>query len=163
MSIKVMNAVWDSADCSGSELLILLALADFCDDYGQNAYPSMTTLGQKARLSESQARRVVQSLVKKELVEIVEAGGWNHGRNTSNLYRIRLETLNARWGSNLTPPPSRSRAHRGGTDAPTVVAPTRDDPSSDPLLKPPAREKRPPRAQGKNPYRPDEFSDIILG
>lgn len=25
------------------------------------------------------------------------------------------------------------------------------------------REKRPPRAQGKNPYRPDEYSDIILG
>jgi hypothetical protein len=155
MSIRVMTDVWAHADCSGSELLVLLALADFSDDHGENIYPSMQTLARKSRLSESQARRVVQNLVKKGLLEIVEAGGWDRGRNRSNAYRILLENLNTeggvnlKGGSKLTPPPSRPRAHRGSTDAPGVVASALDDPSYDPLPKPPLKEMRPPRAQSQ--------------
>lgn len=137
-----MTDVWAYADCKGSELLVLLALADFSDDNGENIYPSMTTLAKKARLSESQARRVVQNLVKLGLLEIIEEGGWNGGRNLSNSYRILVEGLRER-GSNLTPPPLHPRDHGGSTGARDVVAPTRDDPSSKHLSKPPLEKKRP--------------------
>jgi len=120
MSIKVMTDVWAHADCKGSELLLLLALADFSDDNGENIYPSMQTLAAKTRLSEPQARRIVQRLVEMDLIEIVETGGWQHGRNRSNTYRIKLEVILR--GIKMIPPPPRA------SDT-TVVAPTREDPS----------------------------------
>ncbi len=143
MSIKVMTDVWAYADCKGSELLILLALADFSDDYGENIYPSTTTLARKSRLSEAQARRVVQNLVKLDLIEIVEQGGWQRGRNRSNSYRIKLENLKPDSGINLIPPPSRRRDHGTRADDTTVVSPTRDDPSSEPSYNTPSEKMRP--------------------
>lgn len=149
-----MTDVWAHADCKGSELLILLALADFSDDNGENIYPSMKTLARKSRLSAPQARRVVQNLVKLDLIEIVEAGGWDRGRNRSNSYRIKLENL--RGTPNLIVPPSRSRDHGTRADDSTVLAPVIDDPSSDPPYTPPSKDKRPSRARsGKKSYKPE--------
>lgn len=187
MSIKILSQVWQHADVSGSELLVLLAMADFCDDQGRNIYPSMPTLAHKARLSESQTRRIVQAFCDNEngdaLVEIVEAGGWKAGRNRSNHYRILLDSpklqpkpkesgITLTPPSELTPPPVEEMADRGGitmtpppregggsiamtpprvygggvvasdattvvsSDATTVVAPTRPDPSFNPLSDP---------------------------
>jgi hypothetical protein len=141
MSIKVMTDVWAHADCSGSELLVLLALADFCDDDGQNIYPSMPTLAKKARLSVKQARRVVQNLVKLDLVEIVEAGGWDRGRNRSNSYRIKLETLRAKGTPKLGVPHSHPREDGTPAGDRTVLPPTGDDPSLEPLTKPPLKKR----------------------
>lgn len=136
MSIAVMARIWQTAtELSGSELLVLLALADFGDDTGGNIYPSMTTLAGKARLSESQARRVVRRLVEAGYVEIVEAGGWDGQRNRANEYQIVFDR-----GSNMTPPsadtrtggskltPRWARRRQGGgrVDATTVGAPARD-------------------------------------
>lgn len=157
MSIKVMTDVWAYADCKGSELLMLLALADFSDDNGENIYPSMQTLAGKVRMHETQARRIVQTLIKKDLLEIIEAGGWDRGRNRSNSYRIKLENLG---GSNLLPPPSRPRYHRGSTGTTTVVVPTREDPSSDPSYNTPVQKKRPPRAQKRKSYQPEDYPDL---
>lgn len=165
MSIKVMNAVWAYADCKSSELLVLLALADFSDDNGENAYPSMATLAKKARLSDKQVRRVVQTLVELKLLEIVEEGGWKHGRNRSNSYRIRLENIGTPKLGVLPPAGegySHPRENGTPTDGGTVLPPAGDNPSSYPSYNPPVEKKRPPRAQKKN-YRPDEYSDIILG
>lgn len=155
-----MNTVWAYAKCKSTELLVLLALADFSDDNGENIYPSIATLAQKARLSDDQARRVVKTLVKLELIEIVEAGGWRHGRNRSNSYRILLENIEP-GTRNLQVPPLRPRGDSTRAGASTVLAPMQDDPSSDPLYKPPDKPKRRPPAQKKN-YHPDEYADIIL-
>lgn len=155
MSIKVMTDVWAYADCKGSELLILLALADFSDDNGENIYPSMQTLAKKSRLSEPQARRVVQNLVKLGLIEITEKGGWQRGRNRSNSYRIKLETLLAARGIILIPPPSRERDHPPRADDTTVVSPTRDDPPYNHYKKPPLKDKRPP--SGRKSYHPEDY------
>jgi hypothetical protein len=165
MSIRVMTDVWAYADCSGSELLVLLALADFSDDNGRNIYPSMQTLAQKSRLSVKQARRVVQNLVKKQLIEIVEIGGWDRGRNRSNAYRIILENLHALGTPKLGVPYSHPREGGTPTGGSDVLPSVGDDPSYDPLTKPPLKEQRPPRAQAekKRNYRPPEYDDIILG
>lgn len=160
MSIKVMTDVWAYADCNGSELLVLLALADFSDDQGRNIYPSMQTLAQKARLSVKQARRVVQNLVKLDLIEIVEAGGWDRGRNRSNSYQIKLETLLAKGTPNLGVPPSHPREDGTPAGDSTVLPPVGDDPSYNPLAKPPLKDKRPTRAQKKS-YRPEDYGYIL--
>lgn len=167
MSIRVMTDVWAYADCKGSELLVLLALADFSDDNGENIYPSMPTLAQKARLSVTQARRVVQNLVKLNLLEIVEAGGWDRGRNRSNSYRIILETLYEMGTVKLGVPPSRPRDHPPSAGDSTVLAPALPDPSLETLKEPSLSKKRAPRTPSKKEdrrtgYVPDEYADIII-
>jgi hypothetical protein len=152
MSIKVMAHIWERAKVSGSQLLVLLAMADFADDQGRNIYPSMTTLAQKARLSESQARRVVHELVESGIVEVMEAGGWDGKRNRSNEYRIVMDDEDLGGdggGSRMTPQSTHHRAYGGSADAPrggsvsasTVVAPALDDPLSDPSVDPPLKKK----------------------
>lgn len=61
MSIKVMTWIWDNADAKGSELLLLLALADFAADDGY-CWPTISTLAEKTRLSERQVFRLLQKL-----------------------------------------------------------------------------------------------------
>lgn len=83
MSIKIMSWVWDNGPRDGTETLVLLALADFCDDSGR-CYPSMRRIAEKARMQERSAQRVVRRL---------EASGWicvttGNGRHGCNQYQI---------------------------------------------------------------------------
>lgn len=83
MSIRVMAKIWKSSQARGGELLVLLAIADFADDDGI-AYPSVSTLGKKARLSERQVQRAIRRLT--ALGELaVETGKGPHG---CHLYRV---------------------------------------------------------------------------
>jgi hypothetical protein len=86
MSIKVMNWVWEHSTAKGSELLLLLAIADTADDRGRNAFPSISTLAGKTRMS----RRTVQRLVVK-----LETDGHlvlrREGGRRSNSYEIVVE------------------------------------------------------------------------
>lgn len=84
MSIKVMTWIWDNAPASGTELLMLLAIADHADDRGRNAWPSRATLARKTRLDERTVRRVTKRLEDSGQV-VVERGS---GRSHSNLYTI---------------------------------------------------------------------------
>ena len=61
MSIKVMTYVWDGFPGGGSELLAMLALADWCNDQGGSLYPSMRAVAEKIRIGEKQARRIIHS------------------------------------------------------------------------------------------------------
>ena len=63
MSIKLMTMVWEKFPASGSELLAMLALTDWAADDGGSVYPSMAAVAAKIRLSEKQARRIVQGFV----------------------------------------------------------------------------------------------------
>ena len=51
-----MSAVWESAEYSGSTLLLLLALADYAQDDGGKVFPSVDSLAAKTRCD----RRTVQ-------------------------------------------------------------------------------------------------------
>jgi hypothetical protein len=72
-----------------TELIVLLAMADFADDAGY-CFPSVSTLAKKSRISQRQALRVIQHLCDKQWIELVEKGGVRNGRNVSNRYRILL-------------------------------------------------------------------------
>jgi len=94
MSIKVMTRVWEGYPGGGTELLALLALADWSDDDGR-CFPSMASIGAKVRLSRSQAQRVIHRLIEAGYVAVTgnEAGG---APGSSRQYRINLSMLTGR-------------------------------------------------------------------
>lgn len=59
----MMTEVWKSSPSKGSELLLLLALADHAHDDGSNAFPSIATLAQKTRMSSRSVSRLISRLV----------------------------------------------------------------------------------------------------
>ena len=91
MSIRVMSTVWESYPGGGSELLALLALADWSDDNGR-CYPSMASISKKVRLKPRQAQRVVHQLIEAGFVSVIgnEFGG---KPGATRQYRINLHSL----------------------------------------------------------------------
>lgn len=91
MSIRVMSAVWDRFPGAGSELLALLAMADWSDDEGR-CYPSMSSIAKKTRLSRSQAQRVIHQLIATGYLTVTgnETGG---APGSTRQYRIKLNRL----------------------------------------------------------------------
>jgi len=74
MSIRVMSRVWKSSRAKGGELLVLLGIADHADDHGY-AFPSVSTLAQKARLTVRQVQRVLKQLVARGELQIQKGKG----------------------------------------------------------------------------------------
>lgn len=81
MSIRVMSEVWQHAPQKGSKLLLLLAIADFADDQGR-AYPSVTTLAKKTRLSVRNIQYMLSALEIEGALEI------RPQQNRPNLYTV---------------------------------------------------------------------------
>ncbi|OYD05784.1 helix-turn-helix domain-containing protein [Rhizobium sp. N4311] len=88
MSIKVMSIVWSRAPVQSGDLLMLLALADNADDNGV-AFPSVTYLASKARMSQRNVQRCLRSLEGAGYIQIIERGG----PSGSNKYRVNLKLL----------------------------------------------------------------------
>lgn len=61
MSIEVMTRIWKVAPYGGGTLLVLLALADYADDYGI-CWPAQPDVAAKARLTDRQLRSVLRQL-----------------------------------------------------------------------------------------------------
>lgn len=95
MSIFVMAKVWkDYPGAGGSEMLALLALADWSDDEGR-CWPSMAAIAAKTRLSRSQAQRVVHSLIADGYLYVLgNADGGKPG--STRQYQINLGALTGR-------------------------------------------------------------------
>lgn len=87
MSIKVMTWVWDHSPVAGTELLLLLAIADQANDDGRDAWPSTRTLARRTRLDERTVRRVLKRLADSGQL-VVHSGG---GRR-SNHYEIPMSS-----------------------------------------------------------------------
>ena len=87
MSIFVLDWVWKNSGHKGSELLLLLAVADFANEDGGGAYPSIPSLAKKSRLSRRQVQRVLHHL--EESGELaIEYGA---GEKRQNYYRITFK------------------------------------------------------------------------
>lgn len=78
-----MARVWEESSHSGSDLLMLLAIADFADDDG-NAYPAVSTLARKCRMQPRNARYILQVLQTSGELKIVT----NAGPKGANRYRV---------------------------------------------------------------------------
>lgn len=83
-----MSRVWEYSKHSGTDLLMLLALADYSDDAG-NSYPAVGTLATKCRMQPRNATYILKAL--QASGELVVRP--NEGPKGTNRYRIALETL----------------------------------------------------------------------
>lgn len=88
MSIKIMSQVWESAQVSGSDLLVLLSLADHCNDLGE-CYPSIARLAKKCRLSERSVQYALKYLQGESLLSIQK----NAGRNNTNVFTVMVQNM----------------------------------------------------------------------
>ena len=117
MSIAIMTDVWKLQGLSGTEKLVLLALADNANDSGE-CFPSVSMLAQKTCVCERAVRNAIRDL---------EAGGYvssSSRAGTSTLYRI-----------NTTPAPDAAPPRHVVPPTPARGAPiTISEPSSEPSL-----------------------------
>lgn len=106
VAVRVLSMVWDGYPGGGTELLALLALADWSDDNGR-CWPSMASIARKTRLSEKQARRVVHSVIESGYLTVTDNA---QGGATSRRYQINLKRL-------ATPPAGGSPPTHGSPPA----------------------------------------------
>jgi hypothetical protein len=94
MSISLMDAAWRNFPGGGSDLLVLLKMADLADDEGGNLFPSIGYLASFVRLSTGQTRRVVHRLIDEGWISVVanSAGG---APGSSRHYHIDVPKLTA--------------------------------------------------------------------
>ena len=79
--------MWKHSQASGSELLLLLALADMANDEGE-CWPSVKTLAERCRCSDRTIQRSLSELSELGELEIITRNRGN-GSLTSNCYRVR--------------------------------------------------------------------------
>lgn len=84
MSIRAVAWVLDHSPAAGTDLLVLIALADYANETGL-CWPSMRRLAHRARISERTARRAIRSLEGIGQV-VTEVGGT--ARQGSSRYRL---------------------------------------------------------------------------
>ena len=123
MSVRILARVWAQSRRRDGELLVMLALADFANDAGE-CWPSIPVLAEKARLTDRQVRRVLNSLEETGEIRRIRSTG---GRNKRSRYFINLSenpdinSLKKLQGKNnpvihdqktLTPVPGALNRHR---------------------------------------------------
>ncbi len=134
MSVKTLADAWDNSVHKGSELLVLVAIAENSNDDTDSTYLSIEFIAWKTRLSRRSVQRIISTLEKSGELLIQR----NRGRNGTNVYRIntkagnygiRPNTRNAMVGAFDTPP-SDSEAESGGANLAPVSSEVVDAPNS---------------------------------
>lgn len=88
-----MNLVWAADITPPTRKLVLLALADYCDDQGGSLYPSLAKIGKKAGcISRCQAQRVIRSFINEGVLSVVaNANGGKPG--TTPHYQLHVDRI----------------------------------------------------------------------
>lgn len=106
MSVYISADVWRYGPQDKGQLLVLLVLADYCDDEGY-CYPSMATIGTRARMAERSVRRIMRTLEDIGYLTVALKAG-KYGCNS---YKLHPDSV--------SPPPKTDKTNR------TPEAPTR--------------------------------------
>lgn len=77
MSIKAMTWVFEQDELKGNHKLVMLALADFCDDQGL-CWPSVGRIAKKSSISERSVQRILGDLVDQGWLGVNRAVGRGH-------------------------------------------------------------------------------------
>lgn len=122
-----MATVWDKSQHSGTNLLMLLAIADFADDDGV-AFPSVGKLATKCRMSKRNAQD--------RLRELADSGELTVKKNEGpppkfpNLFMINLKSLGVKSTAPVQPTaPVQFDVSRGAVHCAQGVKPTAPKPS----------------------------------
>jgi hypothetical protein len=121
MSVVCQTWVWQRSKTTGNDRLLLLAIADCADDDGDNAWPSVETLADKATCSERTVQRRIQHLEEIGCLTVIRGAG----RNGTHRYRVHMDERAAK--------PPRPRRPRAAAPANPV-----DNPQGGDNLTPPA-------------------------
>jgi hypothetical protein len=85
MAIEVQNRVWEHSRAKGTELLLLIKIADYANEQGL-AFPSVTTLAKKIRMSERSTQYALAKLQELGELQVMR----NAGPHGCNLYRVHI-------------------------------------------------------------------------
>jgi hypothetical protein len=85
MSIKAMQYVFESTTTKGSQRLMLIAIADRCDDEG-TCYPGINTLAKKCNVQRRQAQNLIQDLERLGEIRVAEGQGIKTNGGATNRY-----------------------------------------------------------------------------
>lgn len=147
MSVRTMAKVWEHSQHGGTDLLMLLAIADFADDQG-NAYPSVPTLAEKCRMKPRNAQVILGSLRKSGELQVKP----NEGPRGTNLYRITLVSQGVHSNAPLqSTAPLHSSAQRGAKECAEGVHSNAPEPSLN-HQEPPIRAKRSRRSSAEQTF-----------
>ena len=80
-----MQYVFESKNTKGSQRLMLLAIADRCDDEG-TCYPGVPYLAEKCNVARRTALTIIHKLEKKGEIRVIEGGGCETGHGATNRY-----------------------------------------------------------------------------
>ncbi|WP_395306647.1 helix-turn-helix domain-containing protein [Enterobacter sichuanensis] len=129
MSSKILGNVWDACaahDIKGAKLVIMARLADYANDDGV-CYPSVVTICRQLGLGESTVRTAIAEL---------ESAGWlrresrrKGNRNTSNLYYLNADRLEALARIEKDKVAALKRQHRTNGFHPSDSDPSKSEPS----------------------------------
>jgi DNA-binding transcriptional MocR family regulator len=68
MTWRLIRPIWRLENVTASQRLVLLALASFADERGENAYPSQATLSRMCCCSRSTVKRALVELIARGLI-----------------------------------------------------------------------------------------------
>lgn len=105
-----MNYVWEYSETTGADRLMLLALADSCNDDGEWS-PGVTTLAAKCRVSERAAQYTLRRLQEMGEVAVLKQQGFRTKTGNTNKYVM------ARYRTALTEKRTQSIALRTAEDS----------------------------------------------
>jgi hypothetical protein len=90
LSVRCIDLVLNRSQHAGTELLMLVVLADYSDDDG-NSYPSVASLARKCRMTHRNANYILGALQASGELRVMK----NEGPKGTNRYRIMLSSLGA--------------------------------------------------------------------
>lgn len=124
MSVRAWDKVWKLSSHGGTELLVLLAVADHADEDGR-AYPSVGALATKCRMTTRNVNHILRALQASGELDVQR----NEGPYGTNRYRIRLESASPLKPTSPLKQPSPPEA--GFTpEAPFTLKPTSSTPEA---------------------------------
>lgn len=86
MSINISDDVWENSTATGGGRLVMLCLADMCNDGGV-CWPSIATISTRTKLSERQVQYLIRSLVSTGELFVQDGGGRHH----SSTYHVTVQ------------------------------------------------------------------------
>ena len=117
MSVRIMSEVFERSKTQGNARLVLLSLADSCND-DASCWPSIRKIAEKANISEPITKKYLNALIQIGVITRDEREDFS-GRQTSNLYTINIEKIGddeiTQDVIHQVTPPSRLKTFKGVT------------------------------------------------
>lgn len=89
MSVRCTTRVWEQSQHGGAALLLLLAIADWADDWGY-CHPSVDYMAGKIRQSKRNTLRLIETLVESGELRIVKRAQGGRGNRHGTLYQVTV-------------------------------------------------------------------------